>query len=87
MRLDLECWQEDAETITVEPKNFKAQLILINQFPLYKKTQAFASYIYFGTIRWVFPCDSSQLNDFLNNTELNVRNLSQELSYSAKVIS
>ena len=84
MTPDLEYWQEDAETITIQPKNFKAQLILIDQFPIHKKTKAFASYVYFGTIRWIFPHDSVELHSFLAETELSVRNLSQELSYSAK---
>ena len=84
MTPDLEYWQEDAETITIQPKNFKAQLILIDQFPLYKKTKAFASYVYFGTIRWIFPRDSAELHNFLAETKLSVQNLSQELSYSAK---
>jgi hypothetical protein len=84
MKVDLEYWQEDSETITVEPKNFEAQSVMNNQFPLYKKPKTYASYLSFGTMRWVFPCDSSQLYEFLDNTELSSQKISQELSFSAK---
>ncbi len=84
MKIDLEYWQEDAKKITVEPKNFEAQSILINQFPLYKKTKEYITYLSFGTIRWVFPQNSTQLHNFLNNTELSSQKISQELYLSAK---
>jgi hypothetical protein len=84
MKIDLEYWQEDAETITVEPKNFEAQSIMNNQFPLYNKTKTYTSYLSFGSLRWVFPCDSLQLHDFLDKSELSSQQISQELSFSGK---
>jgi hypothetical protein len=84
MKIDLEYWQEDSETITVEPKSFEAQSIIANQFPLYNKAKIYTSYLSFGTMRWVFPCDSSQLHEFLDNTELSSKKINQELSLSAK---
>jgi hypothetical protein len=44
MKIDLEYWQEDAETITVEPKNFEAQSVMNNQFPLYNKTKTYSDF-------------------------------------------
>jgi hypothetical protein len=82
MKIDLEYWQEDTETITVEPKNFKANSIMMNQFPISRKTKMYDSYVSFGSLRWTFPCDSSILREFLKNTELSSQKVSQELSLS-----
>jgi hypothetical protein len=82
MKIDLEYWQEDAETITVEPKNFEANSIMMNQFPICRKTKLYTSYLSFGSLRWIFPCDSSTLYEFLKNTELSSQKVSQELSLS-----
>ena len=83
MKIDLEYWQEDAETITVEPKNFKANSIMMNQFPVSRKTSMYDTYVSFGSLRWTFPCDSSMLHEFLKSTELSSQKVSQELSLSA----
>ena len=45
MNTDLEYWQEDAETITVEPKNFKANSIMMNQFPVSSKTKMYDTWL------------------------------------------
>lgn len=83
MKIDLEYWQEDAETITVEPKNFEANTVMMNQFPVSRKTNMYDTYVSFGSLRWTFPYDSSILNDFLEKTELSSQKVSQELSLSA----
>ena len=83
MKVDLEYWQEDSETVTVEPKNFKANSIMMNQFPVYRKSKMYDSYVSFGSLRWTFPCDSSILHEFLKTTELSSQKVIQELNLSA----
>lgn len=83
MKVDLEYWQEDSETVTVEPKNFKANSIMMNQFPVYRKSKMYDSYVSFGSLRWTFPFDSSILHEFLKTTELSSQRVIQELNLSA----
>lgn len=88
MQRDIEYWQDDLDTITLEPKTVKGRTTMLEEFPIYQAAKQYKSYLAnTGALRWEFPKESSVLKAFLQSTSCSTMSLAPHFSKVAKLAS